>query len=409
MTKKKRMKEQSDRIPSAWEIEEWEKEEKEREKSSQIEDQIQLPNPNDEASWYWDELSKKQEEKPSRGIEIIDIYGEGRQPSLKDVLMLSPHVFPFHSKAPSSPSKASKMNEASDMNEGGYAKLMRSLTGQEASINTVGIITAENPFAKQLSPEENKTRNKQLSNALRRAGYGFYQIQGKYGNVEKPYVIPNISKQDLMELGRIFEQESVIFVERDGDQMKAELIYTDGSGSAAPSRNVILPVPKDQEDFYSTYKGRRFVIPFFDDFFQGAKMKGGKVVKEVKLTKKQLEKLIEGMAVSAQTTRAAQITQSKKSLTEMSLVELCELDEDMMSDKLKAGQSIDQLIMGVLNQNKGVPVNLQNLLKAIGATDPGADVTVRRKLDALTKRGAIQFGKDQQGQEAWMKKKGWFG
>jgi hypothetical protein len=59
--------------------------------------------------------------------------------------------------------------------------------------------------------------------------------------------------------------------------MKAELLYTDGSGNAAEPRSVVLPVAQDQDDFYSIYKGRKFVIPFFNDLFSGATMSGGKV------------------------------------------------------------------------------------------------------------------------------------
>lgn len=174
--------------------------------------------------------------------------------------------------------RKSRLHEQSNLNEGGYSKLMRSLTGQERNISSIGIVTAENPFAKELPPEENKKRNKMLAQSLRQAGYGFYQIQGKYGNVEKPLVIPNISKDDLLFLGKKFEQESVIFVERQEDgQMKAELLYTDGSGNATEPRSVVLPVAQDQDDFYSIYKGRKFVIPFFNDLFSGATMSGGRV------------------------------------------------------------------------------------------------------------------------------------
>jgi hypothetical protein len=268
-------------IPSPVEIERQKKEEEERD---QQQDQIQLPNPDDEASWHWNEngySSTDDDTEEKRGIEIIDLYGEGKL-RLRDLLavrpaLVSPHLFGFNGKAPRKLSEAVQINEG-DLAEGGYTKLMRSLTGQEQNISSIGIITAENPFAKELPGSENKSRNKQLAQALRQAGYGFYQIQGKYGNIEKPLVIPNIDKEDLLFLGKKFEQESVIFVQKlDDSQMKAELLYTDGSGNAAEPRSVVLPVAQDQDDFYSIYKGRKFVIPFFNDLFSGATMSGGKV------------------------------------------------------------------------------------------------------------------------------------
>ena len=271
---------EQDWVPCPWEIDRKKKEEDER--NQQKQDELQLPNPNDEAPWYWDDKSSKEnEDEEKRGIEIVDLYGEGKL-RLRDLLsvrpaLVSPHLFGFNGKAPRRLSEAVQINEG-DLAEGGYSKLMRSLTGQEKNISSIGIVTAENPFAKELPPEENKKRNKMLAQSLRQAGYGFYQIQGKYGNVEKPLVIPNISKDDLLFLGKKFEQESVIFVERQEDgQMKAELLYTDGSGNATEPRSVVLPVAQDQDDFYSIYKGRKFVIPFFNDLFSGATMSGGRV------------------------------------------------------------------------------------------------------------------------------------
>lgn len=270
---------EQDWVPSPWEIERQKREEEER--SQQKQDELQLPNPNDEAGWCWDENKSDPEEEEKRGIEILDIYGENKL-SLRDLLkvrpaLVAPHLFAFNGNAPTSLSEGTKLNEG-DITEGGYSKLMRSLTGQDSNIGSLGIVTAENPFAKSLPPQENKSRNKMLAQALRQAGYGFYQIQGKYGNIEKPYVIPNITREDLLFLGKKFEQESVIFVEKQQDgQMKAELLYTDGSGNAAEARSVVLPVAQDQDDFYSTYKGRKFVIPFFDDLFSGATMSGGRV------------------------------------------------------------------------------------------------------------------------------------
>ena len=150
--------------------------------------------------------------------------------------------------------------------EGGYTKLLRSIAGLESGIDSLGIITAENPMAKQLSSKENKARNKQLSKDLRERGYGFYQIKGKYGNIEKPYVVPNVTLGHITELGQKYRQESVIFVQKAPDGMVARLVYT-GSNEPSIARRVILPLASDTEDFYSIYKGRKFVIPFFDDLF----------------------------------------------------------------------------------------------------------------------------------------------
>lgn len=163
------------------------------------------------------------------------------------------------------------------LDEGGYTKLLRSLAGMEPSIDTVGIITAENPMAQKFSPEQNNKRNKDLADELRALGYGFYQVKGKYGNAEKPFVIPNVSKDDIMKLGKIFEQDAVIFVEKTPEGSVAEMIETHGDHASVKSR-VILPIATDAEDFYTQYKGRKFVIPFFDDVFKDKALIQGRVV-----------------------------------------------------------------------------------------------------------------------------------
>lgn len=167
--------------------------------------------------------------------------------------------------------------EEEQLEEGGYAKLVRSLAGLEPSIDSIGIITAENPMAQELSPKANKERNRELAKKLREMGYGFYQVQGRYGNVEKPLVVPNISKEDIVKLGNEFEQDSVIFVEKTPEGSLAQLIETHGEHATERS-SVILPLAQDVEDFYTLYKGRKFTIPFFDDVFQNKQLIQGRVV-----------------------------------------------------------------------------------------------------------------------------------
>lgn len=163
--------------------------------------------------------------------------------------------------------------------EGGYSKLMTGLAGLDPNINTLGIVTAENPMAQEIPAAQNKMRNRELAKDIRDQGYGFYQIGGKYGNIEKPYVIPNVSINDVANLGKKYEQESVIFVEKTNDGMVARLITTMGDTPEVSSK-VVLPLAQDIEDFYSIYKGRKFQIPFFDDFFADKKLVKGKIEKD---------------------------------------------------------------------------------------------------------------------------------
>lgn len=169
--------------------------------------------------------------------------------------------------------------EESYLEEGGYSKLVRAVAGLEPNINSIGIITAENPLAQKLSSEENKKRNKELAADLRNLGYGFYQIKGKFGNYEHPFAIPNIIKSDILKLGTKYGQEAIIYVEKSSTGSVAEMIQTSGeSGGYREISRVVLPLADDVEDFYSTYKGRKFSIPFFDDMFKKKALVRGRLV-----------------------------------------------------------------------------------------------------------------------------------
>lgn len=162
------------------------------------------------------------------------------------------------------------------LEEGGYSRLMRSITGMEPGINSIGIMTAENPSAKKMSTQENKDRNKELASDLRKLGYGFYRIKGKFGNYENSFAIPNILKEDIIFLGEKYQQEAVIYIEKSLDSSIAQMISTNGTDHTEISRVVLPSVEAD--DFYSIYKGRKFSIPFFDDLFKKKVLFRGKLM-----------------------------------------------------------------------------------------------------------------------------------
>lgn len=163
------------------------------------------------------------------------------------------------------------------LDEKGFPRMVRALAGMEPSIDTIGIITAENPRAQKFSRKENRARNRELGAELRKLGYGFYQIKGKYGNVEHPFVVQNITKDDIMRLGSKYEQDSVIYVEKTPEGSAAELIGTADNEYDVRSR-VILPLAGNVDDFYSIYKGRKFVIPFFSDVFKDKALVKGRII-----------------------------------------------------------------------------------------------------------------------------------
>lgn len=142
------------------------------------------------------------------------------------------------------------------------------MRGVVPSVQTFGFIIAENPYAEKSDTRFNKEANDRLRYDLKKHGLGYQMVKGKYGTEENTFFIPNISKSELLELGRKYEQESVIFGEKVGDYdgMKFEMIFTnDKYGQVDSERYVMFNLDDDTKDYYTKVKGRKFYIPFYDD------------------------------------------------------------------------------------------------------------------------------------------------
>ena len=175
-----------------------------------------------------------------------------------------------------------KINE-SFINESGFSRLKNIMNGQVDSVNTIAIITAENPQGKQLPAEENNKLNNEFKSLLKNGNYGYVQIKGKFGNVENPFFIMNIRREDAIKYGKDFDQQSIIFgsKNKDGDNIGFTFEYIEGSNTIQ-KRYVSLSGEdvKNRSDFYSNYKGRKFLIPFFDDEYENKSLSNG-VIKNV--------------------------------------------------------------------------------------------------------------------------------
>jgi len=82
------------------------------------------------------------------------------------------------------------------------------------------------PDDKALSDEQIIQRNKQLHNDLIDSGYQFLPVVGKYGGIEDSFLImvQDSDKKELTDLGKKYNQDSVIHV----DNNKNEMIFTTG-------------------------------------------------------------------------------------------------------------------------------------------------------------------------------------
>jgi hypothetical protein len=157
-----------------------------------------------------------------------------------------------------------------DINEASLGRIYQHVVSNPKMKNW-GVVTASRG---ELTPAENKQRNKELEADLRKLGYGFVHVDGMWQECRKPdteykdcpedmkvpteeksLFIPNISQQHIQALGKKYQQDSVLFAD---EKAKA-------SGEAT---------------FIDSKSGEAFNIGKFSPgkIAQGySKMKGGKV------------------------------------------------------------------------------------------------------------------------------------
>ena len=105
-------------------------------------------------------------------------------------------------------------------------KAIRGFLGKNNKVKTFGIITAENPMGISYGSKENKDRNMELRMFLASRQYLFFPAKGKYGNVEHPFLIYNISLDDMKLIGKKFDQESFIYAEVDNSGEQPHVVFS---------------------------------------------------------------------------------------------------------------------------------------------------------------------------------------
>jgi len=89
-------------------------------------------------------------------------------------------------------------------------QILHTLMGGRESIQTVGILTAENPRGEQAPAELNKEANDNLMSDLRDMNLGFRRLRGSFGNKEESFMVPNITREEAVKMGGKYDQVSVI-------------------------------------------------------------------------------------------------------------------------------------------------------------------------------------------------------
>ena len=181
-------------------------------------------------------------------------------------------------------SKIKSFNEYHGISESSFPRVINTMSGFVDSIASVGIMSAHNPkllWAKSgefegKTPEEvaklkasyNEYAHSQLKKELRDNNLGFHQVQGRYDATnEVALIIPNISRELITQLGIQFSQESVIWGEKgeEGEFMFYFINCKTGKIDDAVEEFYFGEEIQSRNDFFTWVKGRKFIIPFFEE------------------------------------------------------------------------------------------------------------------------------------------------
>ena len=167
------------------------------------------------------------------------------------------------------------------LQEAGFSRVRQIMLGQVPSVDTVALLTAENPGGEKAPSFDNKELMNRFKQDLRDSEYGYTNIAGKFGSKENSLMIMNISRDDTIELGQKYDQYAVIWGNKLRDKTGDPFYrfeYIEGN-QTIQTRDVSLSGKsiEDRDDYYSEKGGRKFIIPFFDDKYEMAKIKSGRL------------------------------------------------------------------------------------------------------------------------------------
>ena len=96
--------------------------------------------------------------------------------------------------------------------ESKYEKLMKMMKGKDPKVSTIGIMSGQNPMAKETSPEKNVQLKNELEDAVSSMGLSALRVGGLFeGLPEKSLLLLNPSLDQMEELNRTFTQWGFVF------------------------------------------------------------------------------------------------------------------------------------------------------------------------------------------------------
>jgi len=158
----------------------------------------------------------------------------------------------------------------------------------ESTLNTeqFGMISAgKNPNSPQDSKMDDKAieeRYDKLRTALDDAGIEYVDMKGKYGEEEDSFLVMGADRKKLVELGKQFNQDSIIY----GDKGNNEMIYTTGENEGKMQTGQGWEEKADATDMYSEMElangeKKKFALNFNFDEMKDAGAEKPKKIKEL--------------------------------------------------------------------------------------------------------------------------------
>ena len=154
--------------------------------------------------------------------------------------------------------------ERTTLTENPNTILKSALVGKNPNVESLTIITSENPLGQRFSRKDNKQRLNDFKAQLKAGGHPYKNVIGKYGNKEHSFVIFNLSRDAAENYARVYEQESFIFGIKNKDGMIYEYWVTNDGGTTYGLAKTTDFVRNEEqlEDYFSRLHSYKFNVGF---------------------------------------------------------------------------------------------------------------------------------------------------
>ena len=153
-----------------------------------------------------------------------------------------------------------------------FGRIMNILQGQDQSVQTVVIMSGQNPMAEKTDTAKNSMLAKKLEKDIAKMGLNYIPIGGKFeGLVEDSVMILNANREQAQKLNRMYKQWGYVWGQNMPNFQMIQIDYSspagDGVASGSKTATTVATGPEIQaaSDNYSydLESGRKFIIELY--------------------------------------------------------------------------------------------------------------------------------------------------